>query len=213
MESKFTKAIIFLAIVLLSAEYLNIAYENRESQYELKPIFTAFRPQDFVVPIPKDFKKPKIESYKSEHYIPVLVTYKKMELTSLGNYYLTAYCPWECGYNGSNYPAGWRTASGAICHRADYEHRLSEPTTCAIDRNLHRFGTEFYIPYFDRVFTAEDTGSAVKGKHLDLFYEEYGEMASFPTGSYEVFAVDWVEVTVAVTEDEYEYFLEHGTLE
>lgn len=148
-----------------------------------------------------------------QHYIPVLVTYKEMKLTSLGTYYITAYCPSECGYNGHNYPKGWETASGAICHRASYEYRLSEPTTCAISRKVHKFGQVFYIKEFDRTFTAEDTGSAVKGKHLDLFYEDYSDVCSFPTGYYEVFAVEWVEVTVAVTEEEYKAIQEMGALE
>lgn len=150
---------------------------------------------------------------EEDRYIPVLYTYYEMELTYLGTYFLTAYCPWECGYNGSNYPAGWQTASGAICHRADWEYRLSEPTTCAISRSIHYFGEEFYIPEFDRVFVAEDTGPGVQGHHLDLFYEDYDDMAAFPTGYYEVYSVEWVEVTVVLTEDEYYYLKEHPATE
>lgn len=139
--------------------------------------------------------------YKPTHFIQETITEVNLEYHYLGYYYLTAYCPWECGYNGSNYPSGWRTASGTICHRSEYENRLTEPTTCAIDRSLHSFGTVFYIPDFDRTFIAEDTGSAVKGYHLDLFYEDYGEMASFPTGYYEVYSVEYI-----FTEKEVEYY-------
>ena len=128
-------------------------------------------------------------------YQTVLITYEEMELTSLGTYYITAYCPAECG-------GSWMTASGTTCHRASYAYRISEPTTCAIDRSLHSFGSEFYIKEFDRTFVAEDTGSGVKGKWLDLFYEEYGDVLSFPTGYYEVYKVEWVTVTKAVTEEE-----------
>jgi 3D (Asp-Asp-Asp) domain-containing protein len=118
-----------------------------------------------------------------------------MEMESIGWYYITAYCPYECGYNGENFPAGWRTASGEICHRADWEDRYIEPTTCAIDRNYHSFGDYFYIEEFDRVFVAEDTGSAVKGKHIDLFYDDES-VEGFPTGYYEVFAVEYYEETI-----------------
>lgn len=128
-------------------------------------------------------------------YQTVLITYEEMKLTSLGTYYITAYCPAECG-------GSWQTASGATCHRASYDYRISEPTTCAIDRNIHGFGSEFYIKEFDRTFVAEDTGSGVKGKWLDLFYEDYGDVLAFPTGYYEVFKVEWVTVTKAVTEEE-----------
>lgn len=124
------------------------------------------------------------------------VTITIMQLESLGWYYITAYCPSECGWNGFNYPTGWTTASGEICHRADWEHRYSEPTTCAISRSVHSFGEYFYIEEFDRVFISEDTGPGVQGKHLDLFYEDYDSVLSFPTGYYEVFSVEYEEVEV-----------------
>lgn len=118
---------------------------------------------------------------------------------SLGYYFITAYCPHECGYREyddgtDNFPAGWTTASGEICHRAVWEDRLYEPTTCAISRSVHSFGDLFYIEEFDRVFVAEDTGPGVQGRHLDLFYETYDEMAAFPTGYYEVYDVWYEEV-------------------
>lgn len=138
-------------------------------------------------------------------FMPYKFTYKKMELTYLGRYFITAYSPSECGFNGYNFPAGWTTASGEICHRADYDHRLTEPTSCAISRSIHSFGDEFYLPDFDRTFIAEDTGSAVQGRHLDLFYEDYEDVVSFPTGYYDVYAVEWVEVTVIVTEEDHDY--------
>lgn len=128
---------------------------------------------------------------------PYKLTFNRMRLTSLEYYFITAYCPYECG-------GSWSTASGITCHRADYDHRLTEPTTCAIDRRLHSFGDEFYLPDFDRTFIGEDTGSAVKGKHLDLFYEDYADVISFPTGYYEVFSVEWEEVEVIVTEEDHE---------
>ena len=124
------------------------------------------------------------------------VTITIMQLESIGWYYITAYCPSECGWNGFNYPTGWTTASGEICHRADWEHRYSEPTTCAISRSVHSFGEYFYIEEFDRVFISEDTGPGVQGKHLDLFYEDYDSVLSFPTGYYEVFSVEYEEVEV-----------------
>lgn len=114
---------------------------------------------------------------------------------SLGWHFITAYCPAECGWNGDNYPAGWMTASGEICHRADWDHRYSEPTTCAIDRSIYPFYEYFYIEEFDRVFVSEDTG-LFSGYWLDLFYEDYEDVLSFPTGYYEVYAVEFEETTV-----------------
>ena len=127
----------------------------------------------------------------------VEITYTDIEYEYIGTYFITAYCPAECGWNGdADNLTGWYTASGEICHRADYEDRLFEPTTCAIDRSLHSFGELFYVEELDRVFVAEDTGSAVKGKHLDLFYEDYDDVVYFPTGYYTVYSVEYVTKTV-----------------
>jgi 3D (Asp-Asp-Asp) domain-containing protein len=122
------------------------------------------------------------------------ITVKVMRKESLGSYFITSYCPAECG-------GSWQTASGATCHRAEYENRYTEPTTCAIDRKIHSFGDLFYIEEFDRVFVAEDTGSAVKNKHLDLFYIDYSDVLSFPTGYYEVYSVYYEDITLKVRKD------------
>lgn len=108
-----------------------------------------------------------------------------MVMESLGNYWVTNYCPAECG-------GSWATSSGATCHRSSYEDRLTTPTTCAIDLSVGDYGDLYYIPAFDRVFIAEDTGSGVKGKWLDLFYEDYSDVVNFPVGYYEVYSVEYV---------------------
>ena len=115
----------------------------------------------------------------------------KMEtqLTSLGTYYITGYTSIECG--GST-----TTASGTTCHKAaSISDSVSNPTTCAIDPALHDFGDIFYLEPFG-YFIAEDTGSAVKGKHLDLYFwdSEYNYALSI-TGKYEVFAVEYIQTT------------------
>ena len=173
--------------------------ENTEIEWHIE------LPTPTLIPTPTIVEEEKEELF--------LVTYERMELTSLGTYFITSYCPSECGYNGYNYPTGWMTASDTICHRAEYNYRLSEPTTCAIDRRFHSFGDVFYIEEFDRTFVAEDTGSAVKGRHLDLFYEYYDDVCYFPTGYYEVYSVEWVEETVTVTEEELKELEEYGIIE
>lgn len=166
--------------------------------------FTDLSIKDFPVPLP-ECKTIHTEP-EEEKIIPNIldmiedstVTVTVMNKESLGWYFITAYCPSECGWNGNNYPVGWTTASGEICHRADWENRYTEPTTCAISRSIHSFGEYFYIEEFDRVFVSEDTGPGVQGKHLDLFYEEYDDVISFPTGYYEVFSVSFEEETVRI---------------
>lgn len=160
-------------VFVISMPDVSYAFEVKENrQKAIKVIETGLSIKD------------KIDSLE----IPIV----RMELTSLGTYYITGYSPYECG-------GSWTTASGATCHRSSYEDRLTEPTTCAIDKSLHDFGDLFYLPYFDRVFVAEDTGSAVKGKHLDLFYPDYSDVVNFPTGYYEVFSVEYVYSTVPVS--------------
>lgn len=190
---------IFCALGILT--FSNMAFPIREAQSQKVMIpNTDEEIRKYQYP-EYDLKIAYYENwYKPNHLQHETITHTDMELTSLGYYYLTAYAPEECGYNGYNYPTGWQTASGAICHRADDDSRLTEPTTCAIDRSLHHFGDLFYIEEFDRVFVAEDTGGAVRGKHIDLFYDYYG-MVSFPTGYYEVYSVEYI-----YTEEEIEYY-------
>ena len=205
-----------LAIPLLSSFLMLSLMDFLGKQIEDDKTFSGYSAKDMFVELPDVSRETETELIEitrvESEYQPVKITYKKMELTSLGRYYLTAYCPSECGYNGSNYPTGWQTASGNICHRASYEYRLSEPTTAAIDMSYNRFGDTFYIPAFDRTFRAEDNG-AFRGKWIDLFYEEYSDVLSFPSGYYEVFSVTWVEETAIVSEEELEELKKCGATE
>lgn len=186
------KYVITMSLVLLSMLFMNIKYQNRADKSELKTIYTGVSARELYVElpdieyIPEPVLLDELGKFQAQ-YTPVVITYEEMQLTYLGTYYITAYCPDECG-------GSWSTASGETCHRADWEDRYNEPTTCAISRSIHSFGEVFYIEEFDRTFVAEDTGPGVQGKHLDLFYEDYSDVLSFPTGYYTVYTVEWVEV-------------------
>ena len=152
-------------------------------------VFDDYRALDMAVSLPKNEKPetaPEITSDFIEREVQDLSEYDcyLLELEPLGKYYVTAYSPQETG--------SWITASGIKLHRATYENRYTEPTTCAVDPKLHKIGkngVKFYIEAFDRVFIAQDTGSAVKGKHLDLAYTDLKSVKSFPTGKYQVYRV------------------------
>lgn len=80
-------------------------------------------------------------------------------------YLLTAYCPClECseGY-------GDMTATGK---------KAVEGRTIAVDPNIIPYGTELYI---DGVGyrTAEDCGSLVKGKHIDVYFDCHSKVDDF----------------------------------
>lgn len=109
-------------------------------------------------------------------------TYQAEELEELGGYYITAYCNCSkcCTY------ANQATASGVFPH---YEEEPDTPTTCAIDPKLHSFGEVFLVD--GKTYIAEDTGSAVKGRHLDLFFEDHSAVESFGSYYTTVYAVNY----------------------
>lgn len=191
MSSKSDKIVVVMAIVMIVILLFNIA---------ATPVLSMVKEYDKQLILETAHQKTfRIEGasawYKSGYsHDGEVTTYTIMHKDYIGTYFITAYCPSECGYNGENYPTGWTTASGEICHRSDWEDRLWSPTTCAVDRSIHSFGDMFYIEEFDRVFVAEDTGPGVNGRHLDLFYEEYDDVISFPTGYYDVYSVWYEEV-------------------
>ena len=43
----------------------------------------------------------------------------------------------------------------------------------AVDPRIIPLGTKVYIPQFNKVFTAEDTGGAIKGNKIDIWMAQY----------------------------------------
>ena len=122
------------------------------------------------------------------------IYYDSIEYEYIGSYFITAYCPHECGYveysdGTDNFPRGWTTASGTICHYSDSNF---EPTTCAIDRRY--FGFEEYIAVdFDgelKTYVTEDTG-AFSGRWIDCFVETMYEVETWQTGWKDCYSVEF----------------------
>ena len=192
-------AVVFATLFLIS--------DHRHKQQTLTGAYTGrYTAKDFVAPLPVISKAPAtptptpapawLEQYEKDKEEAIEnfegFTSYFLELEPLGKYYITAFSPQETG--------SWVTASGIKLHRASYENRYTEPTTCAVDPKRHKIGkngAKFYIAEFDRVFIAQDTGSAVKGKHLDLAYTDLKSVKSFPTGNYQTYKV------ISVTKNEY----------
>ena len=97
---------------------------------------------------------------------------KEPEKISLGEYTLTAYCPCEkcCGKTDGI------TASGA---KAKANH------TIAADISLLPFGTIVEIDGIE--YTVEDIGGAVKGNHIDIFFDTHEEALQFGKQKAEVY--------------------------
>lgn len=85
-------------------------------------------------------------------------------------YEVTAY---TAGYESTGkhpwHPAHGITASGAY---------VEEGRTVACGPS-YDFGTQFYIPHFDNVFTCEDRGGAITDRHLDIFMSDLGQALEF----------------------------------
>lgn len=97
---------------------------------------------------------------------------------SLGMFELTAYCPCPicCGiYSNMTNPT---TASGT---------RATQGRTIATDTSVIPFGSKVVIN--GKIYTAEDTGGAIKGNRIDIYFESHTEALYFGRQKAEVFLV------------------------
>lgn len=127
------------------------------------------------------------------------IQYVLIETEYIGICYITAYCPQECGYieysdGTDNFPKGWMTASGTICH---YSENNYEPTTCAIDRNY--FGFNELLMIDGKVYQTEDTG-AFRGMWVDVFRPDFDSMWEHGAHYSEVYSVEYVTKTLSAKE-------------
>lgn len=87
------------------------------------------------------------------------------EWTSLGEFRITAYCSCEtcCGVWANNRPDGIvYTASGA---------KAEAGKTIAVDPKVIPYGTEVKIG--GHTYIAQDTGGAIKGNKIDVYYDDH----------------------------------------
>ena len=202
-SSIYLTAFLVLLIIIIGVVYMpdEPAEEQVIQKAKIFSLSVSYTPYDPTPLFEIKENRQKAEAVMTENtqiretISTVMLPTVEMKLTSLGSYYITGYTSWELG--GST-----ATASGATCHKADnYNDSFYNPTTCAIDPVLHDFGDLFYIPKFG-CYIAEDTGSAVKQKHLDLYYGttyEDNQEASKITGYYEVFSVEFIYGEVPAT--------------
>lgn len=124
----------------------------------------------------KDFVDEDIV-FGEEEYI--LEEEKEKQLHSLGLFTITAYCPCEkcCG--------DWSdgiTATGA---------KATQGKTIAVDPSIIELGS---IVYFDGIdgfggYVAEDTGGAINGNRIDLFFDDHQEALEWGIKELEVFEI------------------------
>ena len=93
----------------------------------------------------------------------------------IGRYFITAYNHEETGSK--------ITASGKTCHEGTI-------TTCAADVPKYlKFGDVIEVD--GRLYVVEDTGSAVKKKHVDLYFKSYKAMAKYNSNYQTIYKVSF----------------------
>lgn len=106
------------------------------------------------------------------------------ELISLGEFKLTAYCSCQkcCGKWALNRPLD--ESGNEIVYGASGQ-RLFAGSSVAVDPSVIPLGTEIIIN--DNIYIAQDTGSAVKGNVIDVYFDSHEDAWNFGLQYAEVF--------------------------
>jgi len=194
MSEKAIKAINLLLAIAISGYFngLMVFLDNKLTE-EPEPVYHCTI-WEFATPVPRVRwweSKPEArqepnmyileEGLLRNDWMNIIVTYETIETEYLGRYYITAYCPEECGWS-------WATSSGATCH---YSDDPTVPTTCAIDRRLHNYGE--YLMVDGKIYVTEDTGPGVQGAWIDTFVETMDEVNSFSSHYTGVYSVKYIK--------------------
>lgn len=62
--------------------------------------------------------------------------------------------------------------------------------TIAVDPNIIPLGSKVYVPYYDKVFIANDTGGIIKGTMIDIFMKSATNMRNFGRRNIEIYVLD-----------------------
>lgn len=94
----------------------------------------------------------------------------------IGKFVLTAYCPCSkcCGTYALNRPKDEN--GNDIVYTASGE-RAKSNYTIAVDPNTIPYGTEVIIN--GHTYKAQDCGGAVKGKHIDIYFDNHQDALNF----------------------------------
>ena len=173
----FITIIIFVVIYLLSILHIKTTTENKVN----KNLEIAKEVQNSIIIKAETKKKSsdfenliEIETIEPENLVEIKTL--EPELTSLGSFNVTAYCCCkECCGKAPTHPAYGITATGT---------KATEGRTIAVDPFVVPLGSTVYLngnPYI-----AEDTGSAIKGKRIDLFINNHQKAKEFGVQEMEV---------------------------
>ena len=189
--------LIYLPLVWIEQPYWFPIFRDRFTQRDFINYDTGHIPKGIPTPTPMPdmINMQKLNTLiLQKQFLEAEFYYETMEFEYIGTYFITAYSPEECGYNGSNYPAGWVTASDTICHQSS---DWTVPNTCAIDRSYHRYGEYLLVgdpddPDNRQVMITEDCGPGVKGHWIDVFVDSYDQVVNWNTRYDSVYRVKYV---------------------
>ena len=191
MSKEVNSCIVLIAVAIICMLFTRLAISEpkyvstlEKTEYPKSTVTPTPTPTSTPTPTPIPTRE-KVEQDIWAKMDKVKITGRAIHTESLGRYYITAYCNCSkcCGIYANGY-----TASGTECH---YDGKY-DGTTCAIDRQIHRFNEYIYVPSEDRVYVTEDTGSAVKGRHIDLYFPTHAEVERYGSHYEEVFSVEYV---------------------
>ena len=82
--------------------------------------------------------------------------------------------------NASAYTGDTMTASGQVPRWG----------TIAVDPRVIPLGSKVYVPYYDKVFIANDTGGIIRGTMIDIFMKSARNMNNFGRRNIEIYVLD-----------------------
>lgn len=128
--------------------------------------YTFAPAKEMPVYMPRAYYYP-LDSVHAEEQVETIAELpeKANDVEDLGEFKLTAYC--DCEECNGQW-AGLPTASGA---------EMTVGRTIAVDPNVIPLGSTVYINGY--AYVAEDTGSAIKGKRIDVFLPSHKEALDF----------------------------------
>lgn len=135
-------------------------------------VITNARTTAIKIPTPTETTMTPPSTPLTEITSPTEFQYDYPQLKSIGEFTVTAYCPCNkcCGKTDGITASGTKAMAGR---------------TIAADTSILPFGTEIYISG-DR-YIVEDTGGAVKGNKIDIFFDNHEEALQFGKQQIEIF--------------------------
>jgi 3D (Asp-Asp-Asp) domain-containing protein len=165
-------ALILAAYTIASADALD-TYQRQANEYE------QLKQQKITEDLINDYVNEEtdivVRKIEPENKTIPKIEVEEDSWTSLGYFTVTAYCACEscCGIWADEAAT---TASGVSA---------LEGKTIAVDTSVIPFGTEVKIN--GHVYTAQDTGSAINGNRIDIYFENHQEALEFGVQTIEVF--------------------------